>query len=374
MAPRAIWKGHLEIGQLVCPVALHAAASTSERVAFHIVNRKTGHRVRRVFVDAETGEPVERDDQAKGYETDRGKTIVVEEEELAEAVPESDKTLRVEAFIPCGEVDTLYFDRPYYLTPDGEAAETAFAVIRAGLAKRKAAAIARTVLFRRLRPVLIRAQGAGLVADTLEFDHEVRDAAKVFDDIPELKLDKEMLDLARHIIDTKRGKFQPERFEDRYDDALAALVKAKAEGKAIPKPKPPEAAKPIDLMEALRKSAAAKAKAKAPAEARGLPAQGRLTWRSRPTAPSATSAPPTSRPGPTAAATATPSWCRSTRRGGCTTTSASRSATRWRAGRSPAARASCPATSGSRCTSRTIRSTMPTSRARSRRASTAAAR
>ena len=115
MAPRAIWKGHLEIGQLVCPVALYAAASTSERVAFHIVNRKTGHRVRRVFVDAETGEPVERDDQAKGYETDRGKTIVLEEEELAEAVPESDKTLRVEAFIPCGEVDTLYFDRPYYL-------------------------------------------------------------------------------------------------------------------------------------------------------------------------------------------------------------------------------------------------------------------
>ena len=94
MAPRAIWKGHLEIGQLVCPVALHAAASTSERVAFHIVNRKTGHRVRRVFVDAETGEPVERDDQAKGYETDRGKTVVVEEEELAEAVPESDKTPR----------------------------------------------------------------------------------------------------------------------------------------------------------------------------------------------------------------------------------------------------------------------------------------
>jgi len=261
MAPRAIWKGHLEIGQLVCPVALHAAASTFERVAFRIVNRKTGHRVRRVFVDAETGEPVERDDQAKGFETDRGKTIVVEEEELAEAVPESDKTLRVEAFISCGEVDTLYFDRPYYLTPDGEAAETAFAVIRAGLAKRKAAAIARTVLFRRLRPVLIR--GAGLGDDTLEFDHEVRDAAKVFDDIPQLKLDKEMLDLARHIIDTKRGKFQPERFEDRYDDALAALVKAKAEGKAIPKPKPPEAAKPIDLMEALRKSAAAKAKANA---------------------------------------------------------------------------------------------------------------
>ncbi len=267
MASRAVWKGRLEVGEVVCPVALHAAASSSERVSFHVVNRATGHRVRRVFVDAETGEPVERDDQAKGYETDRGKTVVLDKEELAEAVPDSDKTLRVEAFIACGDIDTLYFDRPYYLTPDGDAAEAAFAVIRAGLARRKAAMIARTVLFRRLRPVLIRAQGPGLVASTLEFDHEVRDAAKAFDDIPELKLDKEMLDLARHIIDTKRGRFQPERFEDRYDDALAALVKAKAEGRAIPKPKPPEAAKPVDLMEALRKSAAAKkAKTKAPAK------------------------------------------------------------------------------------------------------------
>lgn len=250
---------------------MHAAASTSERVSLHVLNRKTGHRVRRVFVDAETGEPVERDDQAKGYETARGRTVVLDVDELAEAIPESDKTLRVEVFIPCAEIDTLYFDRPYYLTPDGEAAETAFAVIRDGLAKEKAAAIARTVLFRRMRPVLIRASGPGLVAATLEFDHEVRDAGKVFDDIPELKLDKEMLDLARHIIETKRGKFQPEKFEDRYDDALAALVKAKATGKTIPKSKAPEAAKPIDLMAALRKSAAAKAKAKKPPAKRAAP-------------------------------------------------------------------------------------------------------
>jgi DNA end-binding protein Ku len=149
--------------------------------------------------------------------------------------------------------------------------------------KAKAAAIARTVLFRRLRPVLIRAQGAGLIADTLEFDHDVRKAAKVFNDIAELKLDKEMLDLARHIIDTKRGKFQPERFEDRYDDALAELVKARAESEAMAKPKPTKAARPIGLIEALRTSAATKAKAKAPTKRAGS-RQGRLRWRSRPTA------------------------------------------------------------------------------------------
>ena len=209
MAARAIWKGHLQLGQLACPVALHAAASTAERVSFHIVNRRTGHRVRRVYLDVETGKPVDREDQAKGYETDRGKTVILDEDELAEAVPESDKTLHVEAFIPCAEVDALYFDRPYYLTPDGEAAETAFAVIRAGLAKRKVAALAHAMLFRRERAVMIRAQGPGLVANTLEYGHEVRDAEKVFKDVPELKLEKEMLDLARHIIDTKRGKFDP---------------------------------------------------------------------------------------------------------------------------------------------------------------------
>ena len=265
MAARATWKGQLEIGRLVCPVALHAAVTTAERVGCHIVNRWTGHRVRRVFVDAETGGPVERDDQAKGHETDRGRTVVVEEEEFAGATPKSDKTLRVEAFVPCAKVDTLYFGRPYHLTPDGEAAGTAFAVIHAGLAGREAAAIARTVLFRRPRPALFRAQGSGLVADTRGFDHEARDAAKVFDAIPEMKVDKAMLHLARHIIDTKRGSRQPERFEDRYDDALAALVKAKAGGKAIPRAKPPEAANPIDPTEALRKSAA-KAKVMAPAK------------------------------------------------------------------------------------------------------------
>jgi DNA end-binding protein Ku len=258
MAARAIWKGHLQLGQLACPVALHAAASTAERVSFHIVNRRTGQRVRRVYLDVETGKPVDREDQAKGYETDRGKTVILDDEELAGAIPESDKTLHVEAFIPCVEVDALYFDRPYYLTPDGEAAETAFAVIRAGLVRRKVAALAHAVLFRRERAVMIRAQGPGLVANTLEYGHEVRDAEKVFKAVPELKLEKEMLDLARHIIDTKRGKFDPSRFEDRYDDALAELVKAKAEGKALPKPKAPATTKPADLLEALRRSAAAK--------------------------------------------------------------------------------------------------------------------
>ena len=231
MSARAIWKGYLGFGELVCPVALHAAASTADRVSFHILNRRTGHRVSRVYFDGETEKPVEREDQVKGYETDTGETVILESEDLAAAVPESDKTLTIQAFVACEAVDTLYLDRPYYLTAAEESAQTAFAVVRDGLAKKKVAAVARTVLFRRVRSVLIRAVGAGIVAHTLEYEHEVRDAAKAFSGMAQPKIDKEMLDLAKHIIATKRGKFDPAKFEDRYNDALAELVKAKAAGR-----------------------------------------------------------------------------------------------------------------------------------------------
>jgi DNA end-binding protein Ku len=269
MGARALWKGHLEIGELVCAVSLHAAASTSERIGFHILNRDTGHRVKRVYVDEETGKPVDREQQAKGYTTDKGKEIVLDADEVAAAVPESDKRLRLEAFVACNEVDTLFLDRPYYLAPAEESAETAFAVIRDGLEKRNVAAVARTVLFRRERSLLVRPGGdGGLIAHTLEFDHEVRDAAAAFKELPAPKVDPEMLELAEHIIRKKRGKFDPSKFEDRYDDALAELVKAKAAGKALPERPEPKSTEPVDLMQALRDSAKARGgrASKAPAK------------------------------------------------------------------------------------------------------------
>ena len=258
MAARAIWKGYLRFGELVCPVALHAAASTSDRVSFHVVNRETGHRVRRVYVDAETGKPVEREDQVRGYETESGKTVILEPDEIAELIPESDKVLHLEAFVPCSEVDTLFLDRPYYLTPGEESAETAFAVVRDGLAKTKVAAVVQTVLFRRVRSLMIRAVDNALLAHTLEYDHEVRDAGAALDDVDAPKLDKEMLDLAEHIIRGKRGKFDPSKFEDRYDQALAELVKAKIAGKPLPVAAEPEPTERGELLEALRASASSK--------------------------------------------------------------------------------------------------------------------
>ncbi len=256
MAPRANWKGFLKIGELTCPVALYTAASTSERVTFHTINRSTGHRVHRQFVDSETGKPVEKNDQVKGYEVGRGDYVVLDPEEVAAAVPNSDKTLSVSAFIGCADIDDVYFDKPYYLAPADKMAEEAFALIREGMRRKKVAAIAQTVLFRRVRTVLIRAHGSGLIATTLNFDYEVRSAKEAFSNVPAMKIKKEMLELAKHIVNTKKGKFDPSKFDDRYETALADLVKAKLEGKKIALRREPKREKVVDLMAALRESAA----------------------------------------------------------------------------------------------------------------------
>lgn len=260
MAPRAIWKGYLKVGELVCPVALHTAVSASERVSLHMLNRETGHRLQRQFVDRETGKEVERDEQVKGYEVGPDDYVILEPDEIAAAIPESDKTLAIDSFIPCDQVDDLYFDRPYYLSPSGAGADKAYAVLREGLRKKKVVALASAILFRRVRTVLIRAHDQGLVATTLNFDYEVRSAAEAFDTVPAIKIKKDMLDLARHIIETKKGTFDPSTFDDKYEAALVELVHAKMEGREIKVPKAPPRGKVIDLMEALRQSAGAKAK------------------------------------------------------------------------------------------------------------------
>ncbi len=253
--PRAQWKGHLKLDEITCQVALYSGASTAERTRFHTVNKDTGNRVKREFVDEKSGKPVGRDDQVKGYETDRGDYIILEQEEIDAAIPDSDKTIRIEAFVPCSEVDTVYFDKPYYLAPVDKVAEEAFDLLREGMTKKKVAALGSAVLFRRARKLMIRPYGNGIVANTLNFDYEVRSAKEAFDDIPAVKIKKDMLDLAGHIIGTMAGEFDPTEFDDRYDAALAELVRAKIEGRPIKAPKKPKPGKVVDLMEALRESA-----------------------------------------------------------------------------------------------------------------------
>ncbi len=259
--PRASWKGYLKIAELSCPVALVAAASSSERIALHAVHRGTGHRLRRQFVDSVTGDPVDRDDQVKGYEVGKEEYVILEADELASTVPQSDKTLAVSAFVDQAEVDDVYFDRPYYVMAADRSAIEAFALIREGLRASGTAAIAQAVLFRRVRTVLIRPCEGGLAAMTLNFDYEVRAAKDAFADVPDLVIKGEMLDLAAHIIDTKRGDFDPRAFHDRYEAALAELVRAKLEGRAIAPRARAKPKTPSDLLAALRESAGLTGKA-----------------------------------------------------------------------------------------------------------------
>ncbi|WP_112502555.1 Ku protein [Rhizobium sp.] len=251
---RAQWKGFVKFGEVTCGVALYTAASTSDRITFNTINKATGNRVNRVFIDSETEEPVPKEAQTKGFEIENGQYLIIDPDEIAAAIPESDKTLEIEAFIPCTDVDDVYFDKPYYLTPDKMGSD-AFSALRDGMKKSKVAAIARTVLFRRMRTVLIRPHGKGLIATTLNYDYEVRSSKQAFEDMPKIKIEGEMLDLAKHIISTKKGEFDPSAFDDRYEAALGELVKAKIEGKAVPKRKKVEVSKPNDLLAALRESA-----------------------------------------------------------------------------------------------------------------------
>ncbi len=255
MAPRANWKGYLKLSLVSCPVALFPAVSRTERISFHLINRETGHRLRQQYVDSVTGEIVERDEMVRGYEIGKNDYITLEESEIAEQAMESTHTIDIETFVPREEIDEVYLDGSYYLAPDDKVANEPFVVIRDAMRKSNMVGLARVVLAGRERIVMIEARDNGLLATTLHYKYEVRDEKPYFESIPDLKLSKEMLDLAAHIIDTKRGKFDPTKFEDRYQDALVALIRAKRAGKPMPAaPQPKAPSNVINLMDALRRS------------------------------------------------------------------------------------------------------------------------
>ena len=255
MAPRPNWKGFLKLSLVSCAVALYPATSTSQRVRFNIINRETGNRIRNEVVDAETGEPVASDERVKGYEVEKGQYILLDEDELDNVALESTHTIDIDEFIPMSEVDRIYLDESYYLVPQDDVAQEAFAVIREAMRKEDLAGLARVVVYRRERLLLLRPRGKGLLATTLRYKNEVRKEEDYFDDIPSTKVPADMLKLATHILETKKGKFDPAKFEDRYEAALLDLIKAKRAGKkpiAVSEPGPSNV---INLMDALRRSA-----------------------------------------------------------------------------------------------------------------------
>src|SRR3982074_1859454 len=262
MAPRANWKGFLRLSLVTCPVALYPATSDAEKISFNQINKNTGHRIKYLRVDADTGQQVSSEDIIKGYKVDTDTYVEVSKDELENVALESTRTIEIDEFVPKSDIDPRYFIRPYYLVPDGKVGHDAFAVIRETIRSMNMAAIGRVVLTNREHIISLEPLENGLMGTLLRYPYEVRDEKEYFDDIQDVKVTKDMLDLAKHIVTQKTSSFEPEKFEDHYEAALADLINAKRNGKTIgPKPRP-RGENVVDLMDALKKSLASQTPAK----------------------------------------------------------------------------------------------------------------
>ncbi|MGO4714734.1 non-homologous end joining protein Ku [Bradyrhizobium sp. 2TAF24] len=274
MAPRPNWKGFLRLSLVTCPVALYPATSESEKISFNQINKATGHRIKYMKVDAETGEEVAAADIVKGYKVDTDSYIQVTQDELDAIQPESGRTIEIDTFVPKAEIDDLYLVRPYYLVPDGKVGHDAFAVIRETIKAMDKVALARVVLTNREHIIALQARGKGLMGLLLRYPYEVRDENEYFDGIQDVKVTRDMLDLAEHIVESKSGHFAPDKFEDAYESAVIDLINRKKAGQPITRGKAPSESNVIDLMDALRKSLGHDVKAQPAAKAQ-KPAKGK---------------------------------------------------------------------------------------------------
>ena len=264
MAPRANWKGFLRLSLVNCPVALYPATSESEKISFNQLNRQTGHRIKYLKVDADTGDEVPNEDIVKGYQLEKDQFIEVTKEELEEIALELTRTIEIDEFVDKAEIDPRYLIRPYYIRPDGKVGHDAFAVIRETVREMNKVAIGRVVLTNREHIIALEPMDKGLVGTLLRYPYEVRSEQEYFDDIQDVKVTKDMLDLARHIVNQKAGSFEPEKFEDHYESALIELINQKRAGKPIVPKDRPKGENVVDLMDALRKSVGGAAKTEAP--------------------------------------------------------------------------------------------------------------
>jgi DNA end-binding protein Ku len=263
--PRPYWKGYLKLSLVSCPIALYAATSSSERVSFRQINRKTGNRLRQQLIDDVTREPVEPGEKGRGYEVAKNQYIFIEDDEIDAVAIESNHTIEIDRFVPRAEMDERYLDSPYYLVPDDRVGQEAFAVIRDAMRGKDMVALGRVVLAKRERVIMLQPWDKGLMGTTLRYAYEVRDTADLFSGIQDMKIAKDMLALAEHILETKAGEFDPENFHDRYEDAVVEMLRRKQAGMPaeIAKPAAPQS-NVVSLMDALKKSLAAE-NSKAPA-------------------------------------------------------------------------------------------------------------
>jgi DNA end-binding protein Ku len=253
MATRPTWQGYLRLSLVSCPVALYTATTRTGEVHFNMLHKETHHRIKMIPTDPETG-PVDRSDIVKGYEIEKGRYVVVSDEEIKAVRLETTRTLDIERFVGEDEIDRLYWNDPYFLAPDGEMAVEAFAVIREAMKKEGRVALGRLVMHQRERLMALEPQDKGLLAYTIRNYREVKDPKTIFDAIPDAKPPAQMVEIAAKIIDQLEGPFDPSQFNDRYEDALRALIKEKEKGHKVTAPAEPQEAEVIDLMEALKRS------------------------------------------------------------------------------------------------------------------------
>jgi DNA end-binding protein Ku len=256
---RPIWQGHLRLSLVSCPVALYNATTRTNEVSFHLLNPETNNRIKMIPTDPETG-PVQRSDLVKGYEIAKNKYVIMTDEELDEVKLETTRTLDIERFVDAGDIDRLYWDKPYFLVPDGEMGVEAYSVIRDAMGEAGRIALGRVTMHTRERLMALEPRDNGIVAYTLRMANEVVNPKALFDDIPDHKAQKSLTDIAEKIIEQQEGPFTPSEFTDRYEEALKELIRKKEKGEKITAEPPPDDTNVIDLMEALRKSLKAKGK------------------------------------------------------------------------------------------------------------------
>jgi DNA end-binding protein Ku len=265
VAARPYWKGYLKLSLVSCPIALYTATSSTERVSFRQINNKTGNRLRQQLVDEVTREPVEGEDKGRGYEYAKNAYIPVDEGELDAVAIESNHTIQIDSLVPREQIDERYLDSPYYITPNDQVGQDAFAVIREAMRGKGMAALGRVVLAKRERVIMLQPWDKGLMGTTLRYPYEIREAKEYFDDIPNVKVAPDMLKLAEHILQSKVADFDPAQFVDHYEEAVVELLKKKQADLAVSRehaaPRPQNV---VNLMEALRRSIAQEKAASAP--------------------------------------------------------------------------------------------------------------
>ncbi len=284
MAQRPIWRGHLRLALVSCPIALYSANHDRGSLHFNLINPKTGNRIKMITQDAETGDTLSRGELVKGYEYKKSSYLILDDEDFESARIESSTTVKIEKFVDAQSIDPIYYDASYYVGPDGDAGQDVYLVLRDAIAATGKVALARCVIARREHPIAIMPMGPGLVAHTLHEERDLNDYGSLFDALPDAKPDPDMIQLATQLIDRQTGKYDPADVEDRYETRLRAVIEAKLKGEGIEPEdeEEPDRSNVVDLMAALKKSLgqttdakpapkAAAAKAKPPAKAAPAP-------------------------------------------------------------------------------------------------------